>query len=96
MKSQIQRSNNGLTLVNPTLIESKTSFFMQFLFYFLFLLLGILGAYGCFYTAFSVPLSLQVVIQYAIVFCAIITFMLLIKISRILLLIMCLTITIYE
>lgn len=95
MKSQIQKLNNGLTLVNPTLIESKTSFFMHFLFYFLFLLLGVLGAYGCFITAFSIPLSLQVVTQYAIVFCAIITFMLLIKLSRILLLVLCLTAAVY-
>ncbi|MDF2479604.1 MAG: hypothetical protein K0S24_5087, partial [Sphingobacterium sp.] len=90
MKRQIQKSNDGLTLGSPSLIESKTSFVMQFLFYFLFLLLGVSGIYGCFYTAFSVPLSLQVVMTYAIIFCAVFTILFLTKITRILLLVLCL------
>lgn len=90
MKRQIQKSNHGLTLGIPSLIESKTTFAMQFLFYFLFLLLGVYGTYGCFYTAFSIPLSLQVVVPYTIVFCAVFTIAFLTKNKRILLLILCL------
>lgn len=88
MKHQIPKSNNGIHFDNPSLIVSKTSFAMQFLFYFLFLLLGVLGVYGCFYTTFPVPLLIQVVIQYAIIFCAIFTILFLIKIKPILLLVL--------
>lgn len=95
MKRQTPKSNDGLNLDNPVLIESKTSFIMQFLFYFLFLFLGVSGAYGCFYTTFSVPLSLQVVKTYAIVFCAVFTILFLIKLNRILLLFLSLTTAVF-
>lgn len=95
MKRQIPKSNDGLHLDNPVLIKSETSFVMQFIFYFLFLLIGVAGAYGCFYTTFSVPLLLQVVITYAIVFCAVFTILYLAKINRILLMFLFLATAIY-
>jgi len=85
-KRQIPKSDHGLHLDNPSLIESKTSLVMQLLFYFLFLLLGVSGAYGCFYTTFSLPLMLQVFIFYAVMFCAVFTILFLIRLNRILLL----------
>jgi len=88
MKHHIPKSNDGLHLDNPVLIESKTSFIVQFIYYFLFLCLGVTGMYGCFYTAFSIPLSQQVVILYAIVFCAIFTILFLSKPKRMLLLLL--------
>ncbi|MGD9566900.1 MAG: transglutaminaseTgpA domain-containing protein [Sedimentibacter sp.] len=95
MKRQIPKTNHGLHLDNPRLIESKNSFIMQFLFYFLFLLLGVSGAYGCFYTAFSAPLSLKVIIPYAIVFCAVFTIVFLIKLHRTLLFVLSLVASVY-
>ncbi len=95
MKRQIPKSNDGLHLDSPCLIESKTSLIMQFLFYFLFLFIGVSGAYGCFYTIFPLPLSLQVVIPYAIVFCAVFTLVFLIKLNRILLLFISLAVAVY-
>lgn len=88
MKRQIPKLNDGIHFDNPTLIESKTSFVMQFIFYFLFLLLGVSGVYGCFYTTFLIPISLQVVMTYAIAFCAVFTILFLTKINRILLLVL--------
>lgn len=88
MKRQIPNSNDGLHFDNPVLIESKNSFVMQFLFYFLFLFLGVTGAYGCFYTAFSVPLSMHVFIFYAILFCAVFTILFITKTHRLLLLLL--------
>lgn len=95
MKHQFSKSNDGLHLNNPVLIESKTTFVMQFLFYFFFLFLGISGVYGCFYTTFSVPLSLQVVIPYAIVFCVAFTIVFLTKLNRIILLVISLAFVVY-
>ncbi|MDF2617018.1 MAG: hypothetical protein K0Q47_1674 [Sedimentibacter sp.] len=86
MKLKIQKSNYGIKLDNPSLIESKTSLVMQFLFYFLFLIIGISGVYGCFYTTFSLPVMLHVFIPYAVVFCAVFTILFLVKASRIFLL----------
>jgi hypothetical protein len=86
MKLKIQKSNYGIKLDNPSLIESKNSLVMQFLFYFLFLIIGISGVYGCFYTTFSLPVMLHVFIPYAVVFCAVFTILFLVKVSRIFLL----------
>lgn len=95
MKRQIPKSNHGLHLDNPALIESKKTSLMQFLFYFLFLILGVSGVYGCFYTTFSLPLSLKVFVPYAIVFCAVFTIIFLIKLHRILLLVLSLVFAVY-
>ncbi|MEL7648115.1 MAG: transglutaminase-like domain-containing protein [Sedimentibacter sp.] len=95
MKHKIPKSSHGIHLDNPSLIESKTSLVMQFLFYFLFLFLGVSGVYGCFYTTFTLPLTLQVFVFYAAVFCAVFTIMFLIKPRRILLLVLSLTAAVY-
>ncbi len=88
MKRQIPRSGHGLNLDNPSLIESNTSLVMQLLYYFLFLILGVSGVYGCFYTTFSLSLTLQVFIFYAVVFCGVFTIVFLIKFNRIILLVL--------
>lgn len=95
MKRQIPKSDHGLHLDNPSLIESKTSLVMQSLFYFSFLILGVSGVYGCFYTTFSLPLMLQVFIFFAVVFCAVFTILFLIKPHRILLLVLYLAAAVY-
>lgn len=86
MKRKIQKSAHNLQLDNTSMIESKTSSVMQFIYYFLFLILGVSGVYGCFYTAFFLSISLQVFICYAVVFCAVFTIMFLTKLRRIMLL----------
>jgi hypothetical protein len=95
MKRKIQNSGYGIKLDNPSLIETKTSLVMQFLFYFLFLILGVFGVYGCFYTTFSLPLMQKEFISYAVVFCAVFTILFLVKISRILLLVISLSAAAY-
>lgn len=95
MKRQIPKSDHGLHLDDPSIIESKTSLVMQSLFYFLFLILGVYGVYGCFYTTFSLPLMLQVFIFYTVVFCAVFTILFLIRLNRILLLVLPLAAAVY-
>lgn len=95
MKCKIQKSGYGIKLDNPSLIESKNSIVVQFLFYYSFLILGVSGVYGCFYTTFALPLKLQVFIFYAVVFCAAFTVMFLVKLRRNLLLSMTLLIAAY-
>ncbi|HWQ42185.1 MAG TPA: transglutaminase domain-containing protein [Desulfosporosinus sp.] len=63
-------SGSGLTLDYPRLIAAEDSLMMRFFFYFFLLLLGISAAYGCFYTAFPIPVSWRVVIPCAVVFAA--------------------------
>lgn len=94
MKRQISKSRLGIHLDNPSLIESKTSLVMQFLFYFLFILLGVSGMYGCFYTTFSLPLTLQAFIFYAVLFCAVFTMVFSIKFNRILFLVLSLAVAV--
>lgn len=91
MKQQIPKPSSGLLLEPPNLIDSEPSFVMQFFFYFSLLLLGFYGTYGCFYTAFSVPLSLPVIIPCGILFSAVFTIVYLTKLDRIMLLILTLT-----
>lgn len=95
MKRQIPKSGHGLHINDPSMIESKTSLAMQSLFYFLFLILGVSGVYGCFYTAFSLPLMLQVFIFCTVVFCAVFTILFLIRLNRILLLVLSLAAAVY-
>jgi hypothetical protein len=95
MKRKVQKSGNGIKLDNPSLIETKNSIVMQFLFYFLFLIIGVSGVYGCFYTTFSLPVMLHVFIPYAVVFCAVFTILFLVKLSRILLLSLSLSVVAY-
>jgi hypothetical protein len=95
MKRKIQRSEYGIKLDNPILIESKTSLVMQFLFYFLFLIIGVSGVYGCFYTTFSLHLMLHIFISYAVLFCVVFTILFLVKLSRILLLVISLSAAAY-
>lgn len=78
---------HGLKLENPNLLALNFSNKIQFTFYFTFMILGILGAYGCFYTSFSLPLSLQIFMTYLIVFCAVFTIIFLFKFRYIILLI---------
>lgn len=86
MKRHISKVHHGIHLENPHIIETKAPFKIQFIFNFLFLALGILAVYGCFYTAFSVPLSHKAAISYAILFCALLTFVFLMKLRYILML----------
>lgn len=86
MKRQISKTNHGIHLENPNLIETKNSFKTQFIFNFLFLVYGVTAIYGCFYTAFSVPISHKTTIFYAILFCAVFTFVFLMKLRYILIL----------
>lgn len=86
MKRHISNTNHGIHLENPHIVETKNSFKTQFIFYFLFLVLGVLAIYGCFYTAFSVPLSHKSTIFYVILFCAVFTFVFSMKLRYILML----------
>lgn len=95
MRRQIPKSDHGLQFDNPSMIESKKSLVPQFLFYFLFLISGIFGAYGCFYTTFSLPLMVPAFIFYAIAFCAVFTIMFLTKPNLYLLLILSLAASVY-
>lgn len=94
MKQKKQKPNNSLSLGNPHVIVSKSPFITQFLFYFFILLLGISSAYGCFYTAFAVPISLGIVIACTVLFCSAFTTLFLVKrrsIRRLFLLAVCLS-----
>lgn len=95
MKGKIQKTRQSVKLDDPKLIESKTSFVMQFIFYFSFLLLGISGVYGCFYTTFSLPLILNEFIFFAVVFGAAFTSVFLIKPGIIFLLVPSLILAVY-
>ena len=67
---QQQKPNSSLNLGNPRLIATEVSLTKRFLFYFFVLLLGISAAYGCFYTAFPIPVSWWVVIPCTVLFAA--------------------------
>ncbi len=95
MKRNITKSKHVIHLDNPALLESKTSLSMQFIFYFSFLILGVSGVYGCFYTTFSIPVMQNDFIFYAVVFCAVITFMFLIKPKRNIVLALLLSVSAY-
>lgn len=98
MKQKKQKPYNSLSLGNPHIIVSRSPFITQFLFYFFILLLGISSAYGCFYTAFAVPVSLGIVILCTVLFCSAFTILFLVKrrnIRRLFLLAVCLSTTFF-
>lgn len=68
MKQRISKSDKGLNMDYPRVISSENSFLMQFFFYIILLIIGLTGAYGCFYSAFSVPISLPIFIALGIIF----------------------------
>ncbi len=59
MKQKPVEKAQGLFLSEPALLTRKVSFFSFFFFYFPLLLLGGCSALFCFYTAFSLPVSLS-------------------------------------
>lgn len=79
MKQRKHNSDNGLDLGNPNLIVSETSFLRRFFFHYFVLLLGISGAFGCFYTAFEIPVSLQIIAPCIILLTAVFTALFLLK-----------------
>lgn len=59
-----------LRLDRPRITGVANRFAAQFFFYFPLLLLGVSSAFGCFYTAFPIPLSLKAVIPFGLFVCA--------------------------
>jgi hypothetical protein len=70
MKRENRNTDTSLILGEPRLIASEVSFPPRFFYYFFILLLGISGAYGCFYTAFSIPVYWRIVILCGVLFSA--------------------------
>jgi hypothetical protein len=70
MKRENRTPDPGLILGNPRVIAAEGSLPKRFFYYFIILLLGLAGAYGCFYTAFSIPVYWRIVILCAVLFSA--------------------------
>lgn len=79
MKQEKSDSKIGLVLTQPQLIYQDTSIKVKFIYYYLLLLLGMLSAYACFYTAFSIPVYFEELILSILIFTGVITVIFLIK-----------------
>ncbi len=82
MKHEPAEKSPGLFLSEPALLTRKVSFLSPFFFYFPLLLLGGCSAVFCFYTAFSLPVSLPLLFLYNLLFSALSAFLFLQKKHR--------------
>lgn len=70
MKRENRSPDTGLSLGSPRMTTAEVALPMRFIYNFFVMLLGVSGAFGCFYTAFSIPVTWNTVIACAVLFSA--------------------------